>query len=212
MLRRMTRMLHWIVVAGLPAFATLGGQTTATQIGEMSSARWRSLGEPERTAFVAGFVDCYTASKRHVGRSSPSFASIRARLDSLANAASNPQSPSLERSLPRLIDSLPATSDGERTSTEHGYFDGAFWRELYGVGGTNAQREFVDGYQSCLGVMNNVGTRGYSKQPDVYRQKISKWYRFDPDSGDMDEGRARTKIAEVFKKFHDVERAAQNEK
>src|ERR1041385_5213217 len=147
---------------------------------------WLSLPVNQRSQFIAGVFDCYTyefkGPDRYDVRSFDEYAKLVTKYyqDTPAN-----QSRSIVEALHEFRDQPHErrASGGQVNNEEHSYFDGLYWRQIYALGGWQAQAAFVDGYVSCNAELMRSKRTPFSKMPEEYRQLITRWYGFDEKTG-----------------------------
>jgi hypothetical protein len=93
--------------------------------------------------------------------------------------------------------------DGEPIKGRHGFYDGTYWKQIGALGGKPEQLGFVEGYLWCH--VHLSGNKGgvFSQAPAEYAGSISQWYGINEETGDIDEKREPTKVADVLFKLRD---------
>jgi hypothetical protein len=168
---------------------------------------WLSVSQPERSGFVAGYLDCYIYEYKGPGHFD--HRGMELDRDSVTKVYEGDSS-SLDRRVGDVLyqfrdrpgDVVPS-KDGERWSERHGFFDGLYWTQIDAIGGQEEQLGFVEGYLSCHAERSRNRGAVFSKTPTEYRTLISQWYRFDERTGEMDAKRYDAKIADVLFKVRD---------
>lgn len=164
---------------------------------------WSAAQAAERESFVAGYLDCYKFELK--GPAKYEAKPIVAYRDLVSQYFANGG----ERATQSVALALAAVADktGEKAPAggdvwhdRHGYFDGTYWRQAFATGGIEAQRGFVEGYLACDEQVRHRRHVGTQSTASDYVTRINRWYRFDPESGDVDSTREKAKIADVLAK------------
>jgi hypothetical protein len=163
---------------------------------------WLLLTSEEQSGYLNGDADCHSFELKSKARYSKSFADEE---EEVTNFYRNKPD---ELVLPvfdaiRIAEELPplrkAKKGGEVWNEPHGYWDGQWWRE-----GTPADRiGFVEGYLACYQLGARNARASFSKSAAEYVALINEWYRLNEETGDVDQKKVETKIANVLFKFRD---------
>lgn len=168
---------------------------------------WLSISSSERSGFLNGYFDCYTyefnGSARFTKNPPDTARSLVTKFyeENSAHLA-DPVSDVFYRFRNHTRENA-MTGDGEPINGRHGYYDGTYWKQMSALGGKAEQLGFVEGYLWCHAhLLQNQGGI-FSKAPAKYVVLISRWYKFNSETEDMDAKREPTKIADVFSKFRE---------
>lgn len=199
-------MRSFIGLLAIPLLLACPGARQATSASEAAAtpkydgAWWQSVPERERSGFVEGAIDCYIGDYHGAPRfEASSLVSYRDRIASAYQAA---PARSGESVLQMLLSVGDSSSGGARDSTSalhgHGFFDGLYWMGMH-HGGPDEAVGFLEGYLSCYRHFLPDASRGFTRSPAEYRLLITKWYRFDETTGDVDAERQKAPIAEALR-------------
>lgn len=84
--------------------------------------------------------------------------------------------------------------DGRVHKGPHGYYDGQYWGDL----GEEGELGYVEGCLWCWRACLHSKSATFSESPEEYVALISKWYEFNPKSGDINPKREPVKIAVLY--------------
>jgi hypothetical protein len=199
--------VHRFVVAALSLFLISAVECAAQGSGvrELTyNGQWWSAVQPaERESFVAGYLDCYRYDLKGAAKyEAKSIVAYRDRVSQYFADDRRRAGQSVAFALTTVADrpGEKGPSGGEVWHDRHGYFDGTYWRQAFATGGVEAQRGFVEGYLACdEQVRHGRQARSRTTASD-YVTRINRWYRFDPESGDVETSREKAKIADVLAK------------
>lgn len=159
---------------------------------------WRGLSGPVRLFFLAGYLDCYEYEYKGPARfRTKSYDRYRALITKAYEDGRARQTAMLSDVLDQFRDKPGEKEEyagGEPVSGPHGGNDGLTWRNLDHDG----QVAFVEGYLFCHEHLNRNKGGVFSRAPDDYRVLISRWYRLDESTRDVDPDREPVPIADVL--------------
>lgn len=202
----MTRTVGWAFCLALGALAC--NARAHEQVPPRYDGRWwLSISLPERSGFVAGYLDCHTYSRmREVRFKTKGMDVYRDMITQFYQDSTSLLDEPVSRVLFRFRDrpgEQPPPGGEVHTTRPHGFFDGQYWKVIGGTGGPDKQIGFIEGHLSCYSEPPRDPRVVFSKTPSEYRLLITKWYRLDEETDDMDEERSYEPIANVLFKFRD---------
>jgi hypothetical protein len=170
---------------------------------------WLSISAEERTGFLAGYWDCdeyeYKGPARFETKNTPHYLDLITHAYEASPAhRGQPAIDVLLQFRDRPGDKSELLPGGESASGAHGGNDGDYWRQMGASERPHdKQLGFVEGYLQCHEKLahNKGGT--FSKAAEQYRALISRWYRLDEHTLDVDSDREPEAIAVVLFKFRD---------
>ena len=174
---------------------------------------WLSISSSERNGYLNGYFDCYDYEFNGPARFDKNQPDIAYELvtefyDGNPSHLAEPVSDVFYRFRDRPGEKMRAT-DGEQITGRHGFYDGTYWKQISALGGQAEQLGFVEGYLWCHAHLSRNRGGVFSKAPAEYVKLITRWYKFNRDTGDIDAKREPTKIADVLFKFRDQTRGSQ---
>jgi len=192
-----------VVIAGL-CVSVLNGPAAAQATPRRFDGHWWVAAEPaEQRGFISGYVDCYVYEYKGPAGFSRSFMALQGlitRYYQRSAASLDEQVPSvLARYQDRPSDTVPNPEDAEVHFEPHGFFDGDFWRQV----SAPERLGFLQGYLLCHATQSRNQNGAFSRSAAEYQNLITRWYRLNEATDEIDEGRAREKIADVLFRFRD---------
>lgn len=172
---------------------------------------WSAAPTAERESFIAGYLDCYKYELKGASKyEAKSLVAYRDLVSRYFADGGKRTGQSVALALATVADKLgeKAPSGGEAWRDQHSYFDGTYWRQTFATGGVEAQRGFVEGYLACDEQGRHSGQVGTQSTASDYVTQINRWYKFDPESGDVEPTREKAKIADVLAKVRTSKKAA----
>ena len=168
---------------------------------------WLSISLPERSGFVAGYLDCHAYTRMRTTRfKTKGMGVYRDMITQLyqdsVSLLSAPVSAVLFRFRDRPGEEPPPGGE-VHAPRPHGFFDGQYWKVIGGIGGPDEQIGFIEGHLSCYAEPPRDLHIVFSKTPAEYRLLITKWYRLVEETDEIDEERSHEPIANVLVKFRD---------
>lgn len=170
---------------------------------------WLAASQAERNGFLAGFIDCYKFDAKGPARFEAR--PLTAYRDSLSRYFES-GGPHLKQSVVSVLATVgdrpgeQPPSGGEEWHESHGYFDGNYWRQSFGSGGSAHQIGFVEGYVACNRQLGAARRATFTAPATEYVHRINQWYQFDSTTADMEPTREKAKIVDVLFKFRDRKR------
>ena len=164
---------------------------------------WLGISGPVRMSFLLGYLDCYRyeswgparfhtkSHDRYRALTTQAYEGGRSRPTTLVSDVL-----SQFRDRPGEKGEYPEYP-GEPATGAHGGNDGLAWGYVNHEG-HDSQVAFVEGYLFCHEHLDRNKGGVFTKTPDDYRVLISRWYRLEENTGDMDPDREPVAIADVL--------------
>lgn len=192
------------VMAGLLVSVPNGAAAAQTGPRRFDGHWWTAAASAEQRGFVSGYLDCYVYEYKgpagFSNRSTMALQGLITRYYQRGAASLDEAVPGvLSRYQDRPGDTVPAQEGAEVHFEPHGFFDGDFWRQITGP----ERLGFLEGYLLCHATQSRNQGGAFSRSVAEYQNLITRWYRLNEATDEIDEGRAREKIADVLFRFRD---------
>ncbi len=156
---------------------------------------WKSLSTDARTAFLAGYYDCYIWDVRGTAYSDGSLMQEAATISKYFKSNAGAENTLVLQVLKNL--NAGKKHAVVQANDRHGENDGDYWRQM----GHEERLAFVRGYILC---QNEYLHTGFSKTTESYVNDISKWYGVsDQDVSELSTKTGNDKIANVLLRLRD---------
>jgi hypothetical protein len=169
---------------------------------------WLSISDSERSGVLSGYLDCYSNEYKGSGRFlTKAYDRYRDLVTKLYHDDASLGVEKLPSAIYRLRDKpgeKPEYPAGEPVAGAHEGNDGLYWRQANQRGHAE-QLGFVEGYLLCHEKLADSRGGVFSKSPEEYRGRISRWYRYDEAADAIDPVREHEAIATVLFKVRSIE-------